>query len=110
VDTCIDDEEVGALKNSLLMSLSLLPQNALIGLITFGKIVQVHEIDCEEYSKSYTFRGTKDITAKQIQEMLGNEKFSAPQQQQPRGPRVQSVTPTNRYITENFILHIVVCK
>ena len=44
VDTCMDEEELGALKESLQMSLSLLPQNALIGLITFGKMVQVRVI------------------------------------------------------------------
>lgn len=44
VDTCMDDEELGALKDSLQMSLSLLPSNALIGLITFGKMIQVHEL------------------------------------------------------------------
>lgn len=44
VDTCMDEEELGALKDSLQMSLSLLPQNALVGLITFGKMVQVHEL------------------------------------------------------------------
>ena len=49
------------------MSLSLLPPNALIGLITFGKMVQVHELGCEGCSKSYVFRGTKDLNAKQIQ-------------------------------------------
>lgn len=49
------------------MSLSLLPPNALIGLITFGKMVQVHELGSEGVSKSYVFRGTKDLTAKQIQ-------------------------------------------
>jgi hypothetical protein len=49
------------------MSLSLLPQNALIGLITYGKMVQVHELGCEGCSKSYVFRGTKDLNAKQIQ-------------------------------------------
>ena len=41
VDTCMDEEELGALKESLQMSLSLLPQNALVGLITFGKMIQV---------------------------------------------------------------------
>lgn len=41
IDTCLDEEELGALKDSLQMSLSLLPQNALIGIITFGKMVQV---------------------------------------------------------------------
>ena len=41
VDTCMDEDELGALKESLQMSLSLLPQNALVGLITFGKMIQV---------------------------------------------------------------------
>ena len=41
VDTCMDEDELAALKESLQMSLSLLPSNALIGLITFGKMVQV---------------------------------------------------------------------
>lgn len=57
-------------QESLQMSLSLLPPNALIGLITYGKMVQVHELGCEGCSKSYVFRGTKDLTAKQIQVML----------------------------------------
>lgn len=56
-----------ALKESLQMSLSLLPADALVGLITFGRMVQVHELSCEGISKSYVFRGTKDLTAKQIQ-------------------------------------------
>ncbi|XP_037946306.1 protein transport protein Sec23A isoform X1 [Teleopsis dalmanni] len=71
VDTCMDEEELDALKDSLQMSLSLLPPNALVGLITFGKMIQVHELVVKGYSKSYVFRGTKDLTAKQVQEMLG---------------------------------------
>ena len=53
------------------MSLSLLPPNALVGLITYGKMVQVHELGCEGFSKSYVFRGTKDFSAKQIQVCFG---------------------------------------
>jgi protein transport protein SEC23 len=44
VDTCLDEDELGALKDSLQMSLSLMPSNALIGLITFGRMVQIHEL------------------------------------------------------------------
>ena len=54
-------------QESLQMSLSLLPPNALVGLITFGKMVHVHELGAEGISKSYVFRGTKDLTAKQVQ-------------------------------------------
>uniref|UniRef100_A0A8D3CF53 Protein transport protein SEC23 n=1 Tax=Scophthalmus maximus TaxID=52904 RepID=A0A8D3CF53_SCOMX len=71
VDTCLEEEDLQALKESLQMSLSLLPPNALVGLITFGRMVQVHELSCEGIAKSYVFRGTKDLSAKQIQEMLG---------------------------------------
>lgn len=44
VDTCLDEEELSALKDSLQTSLSLMPQNALVGLITFGRMVQIHEL------------------------------------------------------------------
>ena len=49
------------------MSLSLLPPNALIGLITFGRMIHVHELGCDGISKSYVFSGTKEIPAKQLQ-------------------------------------------
>ena len=39
VDTCQEDDSLKALKDSLVMSLSLLPPNALVGLITFGTMV-----------------------------------------------------------------------
>lgn len=67
VDTCMEDEDLQALKESMQMSLSLLPPTALVGLITFGRMVQVHELGCEGISKSYVFRGTKDLSAKQLQ-------------------------------------------
>ncbi|XP_071447593.1 protein transport protein Sec23A isoform X2 [Hetaerina americana] len=76
IDTCIEEEELVALKESLQMSLSLLPPNALIGLITFGRMVQVHELGREGCSKSYVFRGTKDLTALQVQDMLGIGKYA----------------------------------
>ena len=67
VDTCLEEEDLQALRESLQMSLSLLPPNALVGLITFGRMVQVHELSCEGIAKSYVFRGTKELTPKQIQ-------------------------------------------
>ncbi|XP_014250798.1 protein transport protein Sec23A [Cimex lectularius] len=86
IDTCLDEEELSALKDSLQTSLSLLPPNALIGLISFGRMVQVHELGCEGCSRSYVFRGTKELTSKQIQDMLGIGKVAARTQvqQQPQ--------------------------
>lgn len=39
VDTCLDEEDLKALKDSIVVSLSLLPPHALVGLITFGTMV-----------------------------------------------------------------------
>uniref|UniRef100_A0A674NJA9 Protein transport protein SEC23 n=1 Tax=Takifugu rubripes TaxID=31033 RepID=A0A674NJA9_TAKRU len=83
VDTCLEEEDLQALRESLQMSLSLLPPNALVGLITFGRMVQVHELSCEGVAKSFVFRGTKDLNSKQIQEMLGLAKPAAPGQGRP---------------------------
>ncbi|XP_014283277.1 protein transport protein Sec23A [Halyomorpha halys] len=101
VDTCLDDEELGALKDSLQTSLSLLPPNALIGLITFGRMVQVHELSTEGCSRSFVFRGTKELSAKQVQDMLGIGKvpsaatFNPAVPGQPPG---QQPLPANRFI------------
>uniref|UniRef100_A0A8C8C130 Protein transport protein SEC23 n=1 Tax=Oncorhynchus tshawytscha TaxID=74940 RepID=A0A8C8C130_ONCTS len=93
VDTCLEEEDLQALKESLQMSLSLLPPNALVGLITFGRMVQVHELSCEGIAKSYVFRGTKELSSKQIQEMLGltNPAASGPQGR-PAAPQDPAVT------------------
>ncbi|XP_060117456.1 protein transport protein Sec23A [Heteronotia binoei] len=96
VDTCMEDEDLQALKESMQMSLSLLPPTALVGLITFGRMVQVHELGCEGISKSYVFRGTKDLSAKQLQEMLGLSKMNV--SQVGRGPQVQQPPPSNRFL------------
>ncbi|KAK1874674.1 Protein transport protein Sec23A [Dissostichus eleginoides] len=80
VDTCLEEEDLQALKESLQMSLSLLPPASLVGLITFGRMVQVHELQGPEgIAKSYVFRGAKDLSAKQLQEMLGLTKPAAAQ-------------------------------
>jgi protein transport protein SEC23 len=102
VDTCMDEDELRALKESLQMSLSLLPPNALIGLITFGKMIQVHELGCDGISRSFVFRGTKDYTTKQVQDMLGLIKGAGPGPQGPpgqtRGPGGQPVPPANKFL------------
>ncbi|XP_059053126.1 protein transport protein Sec23A isoform X1 [Achroia grisella] len=98
VDTCLDEEELSALKDSLQTSLSLMPQNALVGLITFGRMVQIHELGTEGISKCYVFKGTKDLTAKQIQEQLaiGRVNIPNPQQQRPGAPPAQP--PAHRFL------------
>jgi protein transport protein SEC23 len=70
VDTSVKEKELQALKDSLLMALNLIPENARVALITFGATVQVHEIASEEMPKAYVFRGTKDVATQVVQDFL----------------------------------------
>lgn len=44
----MEEDDLQAVKESLQMSLSLLPPNAVVGLITFGRMVHVHELTSTE--------------------------------------------------------------
>jgi protein transport protein SEC23 len=79
VDTCLPEDELHALKSNILLSLTLIPENSLVGLITFGAMVQLHELAFVGCPKSYVFRGNKEVTAKQIQDLLAlsNSRTSA---------------------------------
>eukprot|EP00127_Corallochytrium_limacisporum_P000551 Clim_evm7s18 gene=Clim_evmTU7s18 len=96
VDLCMDEDDLQSLKDSVIMSLSLMPPNAVVGLITFGTTTHVHELGDSECMRSYVFKGTKDYSGKQIQDLLGLSarpgvrpqqpgQQGAPQQQPPPG-------------------------
>ncbi|KIJ36358.1 hypothetical protein M422DRAFT_261312 [Sphaerobolus stellatus SS14] len=89
VDTCLDEEDLKALRDALIVSLSLIPPYALVGLISYGTMAQVHELGYPECPKSYVFRGSKEYTPKQIQEMLGlnAQNRAAPRPGQPMPPQ-----------------------
>ncbi|XP_062199117.1 protein transport protein SEC23 C-like [Phragmites australis] len=70
VDTCMIEEEIGYLKSALAQAVELLPDNSLVGLITFGTYVQVHELGFGLLPKSYVFKGTKEVTKEQILEQM----------------------------------------
>ncbi|WOH08386.1 hypothetical protein DCAR_0727825 [Daucus carota subsp. sativus] len=71
VDTCVVEEELGFAKLALSQAIGLLPENALVGLVSFGTQVQVHELGFGEMSKVYVFRGGKELGKDQILEQLG---------------------------------------
>eukprot|EP00939_MAST-03C_sp_MAST-3C-sp1_P003211 g3211.t1 len=71
IDTCIEKKELDELKDSIQQSLALLPDNALIGLVSFGRMVHVHELVDDGLPKSYVFRGHKEYTGPVVQELLG---------------------------------------
>ena len=70
VDTCLIEEEMGFLKSALAQAMDLVPDNSLVGMITFGTYVQVHELGFGHVSKSYVFKGTKDVSKDQLLEQM----------------------------------------
>ncbi|KAI5970719.1 hypothetical protein CANMA_000138 [Candida margitis] len=74
VDTGFEGDDVEAefakLKESLVLSLSLLPENALVGFVSFGKHVKVHDLTSND-DLSYTFNGNKTYNLEQVQQTLG---------------------------------------
>lgn len=70
VDTCLDEEELAHLRDALQQIFNLLPEEALVGLITFGTLVNVHELGFADCPKSYVFRGDKEYTSQKVQDML----------------------------------------
>lgn len=71
VDTCQDEVDLISLKENLVMSLSLLPTHALVGLITFGTYTQVHELSYDLCPKSHVFRGDQECPQAKLKQLLG---------------------------------------
>lgn len=61
---------MGFLKSALAQAMDLVPDNSLVGMITFGTYVQVHELGFGHVSKSYVFKGTKDVSKDQLLEQM----------------------------------------
>ncbi len=71
VDTVINEDEMGHVRAELTKSLNLLPPTALVGLITFGSMVNIYELGYEACAKAFTFRGDKNpVTPQQISSLL----------------------------------------
>ncbi|XP_042027528.1 protein transport protein SEC23-like [Salvia splendens] len=71
LDTCMIEEELEFAKSALKRAIGMLPENAMVGFVSYGTQVQVHELGFSEMSKVYVFRGSKDITKDQVLEQLG---------------------------------------
>lgn len=73
IDTCITaaKEELAELADSLQQAMNLLPQDSLVGLITFGTNVSVYELASESIAKAYIFRGNREYSPGRVGELLG---------------------------------------
>ncbi|RYG65753.1 Sec23/Sec24 zinc finger-containing protein [archaeon] len=70
IDVVVDEDELVQLRDALLQTLNLLPEDSLVGLITFGTLINVYELGFAECSKAFALRGEKEYSAQKIQEML----------------------------------------
>ncbi|KAL5781964.1 hypothetical protein ACOSP7_006993 [Xanthoceras sorbifolium] len=71
LDTCMIEEELGFVKSAMKQAIGLLPDNAMVGFVSFGTQAHVHELGFSDMSKVYVFRGNKDISKEQVLEQLG---------------------------------------
>lgn len=96
VDTCIDEDELGHLRDALQQTLNLLPEDALVGLVTFGTLVHVHELGFADCPKAYVFRGEKDYNLQKVQEMLNIAPTRGVQAPVAAPPGMPSALPAGR--------------
>lgn len=72
IDLATDAEDLAALKNTILSTLSILPENALIGLMTFGKHVSIYQLNQDNLATTnFVFNGAKMYLMTQLRSKLG---------------------------------------
>jgi len=74
----VSDAELVELKDSLQQSLNFIPEDSMIALITFGKMVQVHQLNNDGCPQCYVFRGDKEIDSKNLLDQLGIKAVNDP--------------------------------
>uniref|UniRef100_A0A7N0UCD6 Protein transport protein SEC23 n=1 Tax=Kalanchoe fedtschenkoi TaxID=63787 RepID=A0A7N0UCD6_KALFE len=87
VDCCAPEDEIRALKSELLLVLTRLPENALVGLVTFDGMVQVRDIGYSDCSRVVVFHGERQLSSEQVQNFLGVHRLK--QQQYGKSPLSQ---------------------
>ncbi|XBH55785.1 hypothetical protein VPH35_077790 [Triticum aestivum] len=114
IDTCVIEEELEYVKLSMRKAVALLPEHALVGLVTFGTQVHLHELGFSELSKIYVFRGSKEISKEQILDQLGLSGGGRPgfpkMTQQPGVQQVNGMHPLVTTGVNRFLLPVSECE
>ena len=71
IDVSVEEDELNELKDSVQQVINELPQECQVGVITFGKMCNIHEIGNTEMPVSYALNGEKSYKGIEIQEFLG---------------------------------------
>ncbi|GMM27813.1 hypothetical protein DAMA08_005290 [Martiniozyma asiatica (nom. inval.)] len=70
IDLSIDEEELESLKDSLLKAIELLPIESYVGLITFGKNIQVYQSGLFDHMSTLAFNGNKLYSKEQLSKII----------------------------------------
>ena len=71
IDIAVDEDELNELKESIQQTINSLPQECSVGIITYGKMCNVHEIGNTDLNVTYALNGEKAYKSSEIQELLG---------------------------------------
>ncbi|CAG9463288.1 unnamed protein product [Pedinophyceae sp. YPF-701] len=86
MDTCVTEEELNAARIAVQQAISEMDERSLVGLVTFGTHVQVHELGPSDLPRSYIFQGGKEYTTQKIRDSLGLGRSANARQQQQQQP------------------------
>ncbi|KAH3671093.1 hypothetical protein OGAPHI_000804 [Ogataea philodendri] len=101
VDLCLDVEGLESLKENLIVAMNLIPPDALVGFITFGKNVNVHEIGHQDSNSSFCFNGAKSYTPDQVEKILGVLSGDLKASRKPTPNALEMpLNPANRFIQQ----------
>ncbi|OHT16644.1 Protein transport protein SEC23 [Tritrichomonas foetus] len=78
VDTCLTEKEHQALKTLLLQAIGTLPPSSLVGFISFGKLVYIHELRFSECPRNFVFNGLKTYDVAKLKQCLSLNSVSGP--------------------------------
>lgn len=66
IDTCTDPQSLDNLKKQILKSFSSLPEDAFVGLISYGTNVSLYELKFSQCPRNFAFGGTKTVDSNQL--------------------------------------------
>jgi protein transport protein SEC23 len=111
IDTCVIEEELEYVKMAMRKAVALLPEHSLVGLVTFGTQVHLHELGFSDLSKIYVFRGNKEISKDQILDQLGLASAGRPGfPKMPQQPGTLQVNAVSTAGVNRFLLPVSECE
>lgn len=71
VDVCMQEEELGAVKDELVRVVAGLPECALVGLVCFDSMVRIYDVGFGECLRVVVLHGERELSSEQTKNLLG---------------------------------------